>query len=510
MSQSSDLKRGTDDKPIADQQPQPERYIHTAPLAVRAPVPYPTVRRYSQYQQPPVQSQLPAQPVQPGQPQFNHQQPYPPRRKMMFEGSTLFHLPGYVQSPDPQAYGGVLTPGVYLPSSYFPDEASMLSSVPSDYMDDNMSGSSASSGYWGYINNNSASIHQLPPASMHNPEYTSLPPAPSPATTTNNYLVSLYNTYNTSGNNNGSIPESPINPKQQLPPLHQPYLVQHSESDHHLHQQHPQQQQIYDNSSSSVNSSSLHSSSLSTRSTTSSSNTSSSVIAMASPVNTMGTMPNYLYVGQQYTTRNTTIVDSTTRLSHVSLPALPNPGGSARTASTSSSPRSNESNSPGSGPVHYSSSVYNGNSGLSASNDESSSSASRNDKKKYECHICGKYFKRDLPRHLRTHQEVARFVCPYPRENCPHKRGQFNRPYDFKKHLLHGHFIFDDQKTVRSFRDLKSKLHHQGTCVCGLRFEASQWLDHHVLGGTNPCSYLVRSSFGHDSKDMNMSSDNMN
>lgn len=71
--------------------------------------------------------------------------------------------------------------------------------------------------------------------------------------------------------------------------------------------------------------------------------------------------------------------------------------------------------------------------------------------KKHQCQICGKYFRRDLPRHLRTHLEITRFECPFPREICPHKQGQFNRPYDFKKHLLHGHFIFDDQKRFEAF-----------------------------------------------------------
>lgn len=111
--------------------------------------------------------------------------------------------------------------------------------------------------------------------------------------------------------------------------------------------------------------------------------------------------------------------------------------------------------------------------------------------KKQHCKICGKYFKRDLPRHMRTHEEVARFVCPFPREKCQHKRGQFNRPYDFKKHLLHGHFVFDDQKEVRSFRDLRSKLDKPGTCNCGMRFLANEWLEQHVLDGANRCPLLA-------------------
>lgn len=119
------------------------------------------------------------------------------------------------------------------------------------------------------------------------------------------------------------------------------------------------------------------------------------------------------------------------------------------------------------------------------------SDSSQTMEKKYQCQICGKFFRRDLPRHLRTHQEVARFTCPYPRDRCPHKRGQFNRPYDFKKHLLHAHFTFDDQKRVRSFRNLRSKLAHTGTCACGRRFTASEWLDEHVLDGQMRCELLV-------------------
>ncbi len=113
--------------------------------------------------------------------------------------------------------------------------------------------------------------------------------------------------------------------------------------------------------------------------------------------------------------------------------------------------------------------------------------------KKYQCHICHKYYRRDLPRHLRTHQATARFQCPYPRAQCPHKRGQFNRPYDYKKHLLHCHFTFDEQKRVRGFRDLRSKLSYWGTCGCGNRFLAEDWLATHIIlgpGDPGRCSLL--------------------
>lgn len=82
---------------------------------------------------------------------------------------------------------------------------------------------------------------------------------------------------------------------------------------------------------------------------------------------------------------------------------------------------------------------------------------------------------------MRTHEETARFVCPFPRGHCPHKRGQFNRPYDFKKHLLHGHFVFDNKES-KSYKDLKSKLSEFGTCTCGTRYQAEDWLNIHVLG----------------------------
>lgn len=110
--------------------------------------------------------------------------------------------------------------------------------------------------------------------------------------------------------------------------------------------------------------------------------------------------------------------------------------------------------------------------------------------KRYQCQICHKYFRRDLPRHMRTHQETARFTCPFPRKHCPHKRGQFNRPYDFKKHLLHGHFVFDDQKNVRAYRDLKRKLGCMGVCMCGTRFLAEAWLECHILSKDKRCALL--------------------
>ncbi|ODV91663.1 hypothetical protein CANCADRAFT_17868, partial [Tortispora caseinolytica NRRL Y-17796] len=97
-----------------------------------------------------------------------------------------------------------------------------------------------------------------------------------------------------------------------------------------------------------------------------------------------------------------------------------------------------------------------------------------------KCKVCGKVFTRDMPRHMRIHEPVARFICPYPRDQCSHKRGQFNRQYDFKKHLLHDHFIFDDP-SARKEHTLTSKLSRHGQCLCGERFVGGEWLDEHIL-----------------------------
>jgi hypothetical protein len=40
--------------------------------------------------------------------------------------------------------------------------------------------------------------------------------------------------------------------------------------------------------------------------------------------------------------------------------------------------------------------------------------------------------------------EEPRFKCMFPKENCPNKTGRFNRQYNFKKHLLHAHFVLWD------------------------------------------------------------------
>ncbi|OUM53568.1 hypothetical protein BVG19_g2863 [[Candida] boidinii] len=110
-----------------------------------------------------------------------------------------------------------------------------------------------------------------------------------------------------------------------------------------------------------------------------------------------------------------------------------------------------------------------------------------------KCSICGKIITRDMSRHLRIHEPVSRFKCIFPKEKCVHKTGQFNRPYDFKKHLLNYHFRFDDN-SVKKQHNLCAKLDHTGQCYCGKKFTAEEWLDNHILkenkDGDYECAYL--------------------
>lgn len=96
------------------------------------------------------------------------------------------------------------------------------------------------------------------------------------------------------------------------------------------------------------------------------------------------------------------------------------------------------------------------------------------------CNVCGRRITRDMTRHMRTHQTVARFTCKFPKSQCRHKTGRFNRPYDYKKHLLNRHFRFDHPE-IKKLHNLSDKLDHWGTCPCGLRFVAKEWLDGHIL-----------------------------
>lgn len=108
------------------------------------------------------------------------------------------------------------------------------------------------------------------------------------------------------------------------------------------------------------------------------------------------------------------------------------------------------------------------------------------------CSICGKYISRDLSRHIRIHNDIGRFQCVYPKESCSHKTGNFNRPYDYKKHLLHYHFSFDEKKG-RTANNLTDKLPLIGTCkACGIRLTGNEWLENHVLTKVeaNRCPYM--------------------
>ncbi|CAH6723843.1 hypothetical protein CLIB1444_21S00628 [[Candida] jaroonii] len=133
---------------------------------------------------------------------------------------------------------------------------------------------------------------------------------------------------------------------------------------------------------------------------------------------------------------------------------------------------------------------------------QSNSSIKSGDKKKKvtpkgaTCPICGKYISRDLSRHLRIHDENGRFRCVFPKI-CSHKTGKFNRPYDYKKHLLHFHFKFDDPKG-KAATNLTDKLPLMGNCkACNFRSDAKTWIDDHVLT-TNS---LVRCRFVDGSPD---------
>lgn len=96
------------------------------------------------------------------------------------------------------------------------------------------------------------------------------------------------------------------------------------------------------------------------------------------------------------------------------------------------------------------------------------------------CSICGKKITRDMLRHTRTHHENSRFSCRFPKSSCNHKSGQFNRPYDFKKHLLNRHFKFDNPN-AKKFHNLSYKWFYWGVCACGERFLSNDWLENHVL-----------------------------
>ncbi|CAH2350379.1 hypothetical protein CLIB1423_01S08768 [[Candida] railenensis] len=106
------------------------------------------------------------------------------------------------------------------------------------------------------------------------------------------------------------------------------------------------------------------------------------------------------------------------------------------------------------------------------------------------CQVCGKYISRDMTRHMRIHDERGRFQCVYPKDMCNHKTGNFNRPYDYKKHLLHMHFLFDDPKG-KTAHTLGDKLPLLGSCkACKQRYNANDWLHKHILSNEERCMYI--------------------
>lgn len=139
--------------------------------------------------------------------------------------------------------------------------------------------------------------------------------------------------------------------------------------------------------------------------------------------------------------------------------------------------------------------LYKTNSGESTSSINSINSTKDKKKKKVpkgaNCPVCGKYISRDLSRHLRIHDENGRFRCVFP-SLCKHKTMKFNRPYDYKKHLLHFHFNFDDPNG-KAANNLTDKLPLMGHCkACHFRSDARTWLDDHVLQpkNSNKCPFV--------------------
>lgn len=153
--------------------------------------------------------------------------------------------------------------------------------------------------------------------------------------------------------------------------------------------------------------------------------------------------------------------------------------------------------------------LYKTNSNQSISSTNSTSSANnvkdKQSKKKTPkgavCPICGKYISRDLSRHLRIHDDIGRFRCVYP-SICSHKTGKFNRPYDYKKHLLHFHFAFDDPQG-KTANNLTDKLPFMGNCkACNYKCTAKEWLELHVLTNdeAQKCKFTERDPAPPESK----------
>lgn len=96
------------------------------------------------------------------------------------------------------------------------------------------------------------------------------------------------------------------------------------------------------------------------------------------------------------------------------------------------------------------------------------------------CPRCG-VFARKWRKHVKRCHRPKRFVCNFwVLEKCSPSGGVFLDAISLKRHLLNRHFKFDNGEINWriSFGD---KAHLLGTCECGFRTTAREWLDHHVL-----------------------------
>lgn len=97
-----------------------------------------------------------------------------------------------------------------------------------------------------------------------------------------------------------------------------------------------------------------------------------------------------------------------------------------------------------------------------------------------KCPRCGRHIVNDIARHMRIHEPVSRFKCIYPRQQCSHRSGYFNRRYDFHKHLLHSHFKFDDPD-VKKLVSVNDKMKYIGACKCGMKMTGREFLNNHIM-----------------------------
>lgn len=106
------------------------------------------------------------------------------------------------------------------------------------------------------------------------------------------------------------------------------------------------------------------------------------------------------------------------------------------------------------------------------------------------CPFCQRQFKNKpyLARHLKKHDTVKDFKCPFFNEKeskCHHLNGEFSRKDTFKAHLKSIHFIYP-VGVLKQDRGTS-----KGRCAgCYEEFQSNnQWLNDHIE--TNECSGLV-------------------